>query len=60
MVNPLGQAMSVTIPDDIVQSTHMTEDELTIEIAVMLYNQQKISSGKARSWTGLTVIELTA
>ncbi|MFH7244677.1 MAG: UPF0175 family protein [Spirulina sp.] len=49
--------MSVTIPDDIVQSTHMTEDELKIEIAVMLYNQQKISSGKARSWTGLTVIE---
>lgn len=49
--------MSVTIPDDIVQSTHMTEDELKIEIAVMLYKQQKISSGKARSWTGLTVIE---
>jgi predicted HTH domain antitoxin len=40
--------MSVTIPDDIVQSTHMTEDELKIEIAVMLYNQQKIGSGKAR------------
>lgn len=49
--------MSVTIPDDIIQSTHMTEDELTIEIAVMLYNQQKISSGQARYWTGLTVIE---
>lgn len=49
--------MSVTIPDDIVQSTHMTENELKIEIAVMLYNQQKISSGKARSWTGLSVIE---
>lgn len=51
------QAMSVTIPDDIVQSTHMTEAELKVEIAVMLYKQQKISSGKARAWTGLTVIE---
>ena len=49
--------MSVTIPDDIVQSTRMTENELTIEIAVMLYKQQKISSGKARSWTELTVID---
>ena len=35
----------------------MTEDELKLEIAIMLYKQEKISSGKARSWTGLTVIE---
>lgn len=49
--------MSVTIPDDILQATHMTEDELKLEIAIMLYKQQKISSGKVRAWTGLTVIE---
>ncbi|BAZ26923.1 hypothetical protein NIES4073_78370 [Kalymmatonema gypsitolerans NIES-4073] len=49
--------MSVVIPDDILQSTKMTEDELKLEIAIMLYNQEKISGGKARAWTGLTVIE---
>ena len=49
--------MSVIIPDDILQSTKMTEDELRLEIAIMLYKQEKISSGKARAWTGLTVIE---
>lgn len=49
--------MSVVIPDDILQSTKMTEDELRLEIAIMLYKQEKISSGKARAWTGLTVIE---
>ncbi|MEH2193096.1 MAG: UPF0175 family protein [Nostoc sp.] len=49
--------MSVVIPDDILQSTKMTEDELRLEIAIMLYKQEKISSGKARTWTGLTVIE---
>lgn len=49
--------MSVTIPDDILQATKMTEDELKLEIAIMLYKQQKISSGKVRAWTGLTVIE---
>ncbi|MEH1779166.1 MAG: UPF0175 family protein [Nostoc sp.] len=49
--------MSVVIPDDILQSTKMTEDELKLEIAIMLYKQEKISSGKARAWTGLTVIE---
>lgn len=49
--------MSVMIPDDILQATKMNEDELRLEIAIMLYKQEKISSGKARAWTGLTVIE---
>ena len=35
----------------------MTEDELKLEIAIMLYKQQKISSGKVRAWTGLMIIE---
>jgi predicted HTH domain antitoxin len=30
---------------------------LKLEIAIMLYKQQKVSSGKIRTWTGLTVIE---
>ncbi|MEO1147364.1 MAG: UPF0175 family protein [Cyanobacteria bacterium J06638_22] len=49
--------MSVVIPDDILQATKMTEDELKLEIAMMLYRQQKISSGKVRAWTGLTVLQ---
>ena len=49
--------MSILIPDEILRATRMTEDELKLEIAIMLYKQEKISSGKARAWTGLTVIE---
>ncbi|MBD2773275.1 UPF0175 family protein [Iningainema tapete] len=49
--------MNVVIPDDIFQATKMTEDELKLEIAILLYKQDKISSGKARAWTGLSVIE---
>lgn len=49
--------MSVLIPDDIVQATEMSADQLKLEIAIMLYFQGKISSGKARNWTKLTVIE---
>ena len=49
--------MSLVIPNDILQATKMTEDELKLEIAIMLYKQEKISSGKVRAWTGLTVIE---
>ena len=49
--------MSALIPDDILQAARMTEAELIIEVAIMLYKQEKISSGKARTWTGLSVIE---
>jgi predicted HTH domain antitoxin len=58
-VNPFLQQkpMSIVIPDDILQAAKMTEAELKLEIAIMLYGQEKISSGKVRNWTGLTVIE---
>ncbi|ELR97592.1 UPF0175 family protein [Gloeocapsa sp. PCC 73106] len=49
--------MNVTIPDDIVQATQMSEAELQLEIALMLYKRNKISSGKVRSWLGLSVLE---
>jgi predicted HTH domain antitoxin len=46
--------MSVTIPNDILRASNMTEDELKLEIAILLYQQGKISSGKVRDWTGIT------
>ncbi|MDJ0800611.1 MAG: UPF0175 family protein [Calothrix sp. MO_167.B12] len=49
--------MSVIIADDILQATKTTENELKLEIAIMLYKQQKISSCKVPAWTGLTVLE---
>ena len=49
--------MSVVIPEDILKASQMTEDELKLELALLLYKQEKISSGKVRAWTGLTVIE---
>ena len=49
--------MSVIIPDDILRASNMTEDELKLEITILLYQQGKISSGKVRVWTGITVLE---
>ncbi|BAU12596.1 hypothetical protein LEP3755_31270 [Leptolyngbya sp. NIES-3755] len=49
--------MGVVIPDGILQASKMTEAELKLEIALMLYKQQKISSGRVRTWTGLTVLQ---
>lgn len=49
--------MSVVIPEDILRASQMEEGDLKIEIAMMLYGLGKISSGKVRAWTGLSVIE---
>ena len=39
--------MSVVISDEILQATHLTEIEFLQEIAVLLYQKQKLSLGKA-------------
>jgi predicted HTH domain antitoxin len=49
--------MSIIIPDDILQASQTTEEELKLELALWLYKQNKISSGKVRAWLGLSVLE---
>ncbi len=39
--------MSVVIPDEIVQTTRMTEMEFFQEIAVMLFQREKVTLGQA-------------
>jgi len=48
--------MNVFIPDDILQAAKMSEAELKREIAIMLYQQKKISIGKARRLAGMNLI----
>ncbi len=49
--------MSIVIPDDLLKAAKMTEAELKLEVAALLYQQQKISSGKARRFAGLSLLE---
>jgi len=49
--------MNITIPDDIIKGTNLSEKELEIDLALWLYKQNKISSGKIRAWLDLTVLE---
>jgi predicted HTH domain antitoxin len=49
--------MTIVIPDDILQASQTTEEELKLELALLLYKQNKISSGKVRAWLGLSVLE---
>lgn len=49
--------MNITIPNDILEASGLTEAQLKLEIALMLYQQNKISSGKVRAWLDLSVLE---
>ncbi|MDF5715184.1 MAG: UPF0175 family protein [Rhizonema sp. NSF051] len=49
--------MSVVIPDDILTAAGIYEAELKLEIAIMLFQQDRISIGKARRLAGMNLIE---
>ena len=47
----------LTITDELLQTTHMTEAELRQELAVYLYAQKKLSFGQAQKLAGLDVLQ---
>ncbi|NER35974.1 MAG: UPF0175 family protein [Oscillatoria sp. SIO1A7] len=49
--------MTVVIPDDILKSAEMSEAELKLEIAIMLFQQDKISIGKARRLAEMNLLD---
>lgn len=49
--------MSIQIPDDIFQATHMTEDEIKRELAVMLFQGEKLTLGQASRLACMTQLE---
>lgn len=49
--------MSVIIPNDILQATRMTEDELRQEIAVLLFQKEKLTLGQASRLAGMSRLQ---
>ena len=49
--------MNLTIPDDILTASKMSEAELKLEIGIILYKREKISAGKAAEWLEMNLIE---
>ncbi|MEM1320830.1 MAG: UPF0175 family protein [Bacteroidota bacterium] len=45
--------MSLIIPEDILKKADMSANELLTEIAVYLYDKEKLSFGQAKSLSGL-------
>lgn len=49
--------MTVTFSEDILQATHMTPEELQVEVAVMLFEKEKLSFGRAARMSGMNQLE---
>ena len=48
--------MTITIPDEILASAHLTEAEVVTEIAVMLFAGGKVTLPQAASLCGMTIV----
>ncbi len=49
--------MTVTFSNDILQTTHMSAEELSIEMAVHLFEIEKLTFGQAARLSGLNHVE---
>ncbi len=51
----MATMISVQVPREIIHATRMSVDELKRELALALFQQGKLSFGKARELAGMTV-----
>ncbi|MBE9009286.1 UPF0175 family protein [Pseudanabaenaceae cyanobacterium LEGE 13415] len=49
--------MSLVIPDEFLQTAHISETELKLEIAILLFQQEKITLGTASQFAGMNQLE---
>jgi predicted HTH domain antitoxin len=49
------ETVAIPIPQTILYATRMTTDELRRELAVYLFQQEKLSFGKAREMAAMTI-----
>ncbi|HET7089066.1 MAG TPA: UPF0175 family protein [Anaerolineae bacterium] len=49
--------MSVVIPDEILQATHMTAGEFMQEVAVLLFQKEKLTLGQASQLAGMSQLQ---
>ena len=45
--------MALIIPDEVVDATRMTPEELMLEVAIMLYQREKLSLEQASKAAGM-------
>ncbi len=50
----------MTIPDEILTAAHMSEPEIRRELALALFQQERLTLGQARSLAGMSHLEFQA
>ena len=53
----MSATKTLEIPESILDSAHLTIDEVKVELAVALYAQRRLGIGKARELAGMTLWE---
>jgi len=51
----MSLTVSIEIPQEVLHAARMTPEEMKRELAVLLFQQGKLSFGKAREMAGMTV-----
>ncbi len=51
----MASTISIEIPSEVPHATRMRPDELKAELAIHLFEQNRLSFGKAREMAGMTV-----
>ncbi len=51
----MSSTIVIEIPREIIHATRMTPEELRRELAIYLFQQGKLSFGKAREMAGMTI-----
>ena len=51
----MSSVISIEIPREVIHATRMTPEDLRRELAIHLFQQGKLSFGKAREMAGMTV-----
>ena len=51
----MSSTVSIEIPREVIHATRLKPEELKRELAVLLFQQERLSFGKAREMAGMTV-----
>jgi predicted HTH domain antitoxin len=52
-----GGLMSVLVSDELLQAANMFDTKIKTELAILLYQQKKLSLSKAREFAGIALVE---
>jgi predicted HTH domain antitoxin len=54
-VTEMNDLITLELPRSVLDSARLTPDELKVELAVLLYQQARLSVGKARELAGMSL-----